>query len=190
MNRFPKAAALSALVDALSEDGAVIVEALLDEQRLNSLRTAIRAEAEKRAPGAQGGPRYWQTFHGANTKRFTGIGLISEIFYDLLEDEVLASLADELLKGSGPEYWMNTCQAMIIGPGEPPQTLHRDGDNWSNVMQRSWPDCPELTLSTILVLDDVDASVGATRVIPGSLTTSAWGSRVRPSPPSWRPVML
>jgi hypothetical protein len=168
MNRFPKTAVISELVACLSDHGALIIEGMLDQPSRNSLRAAIRVEAEKRAAGAEDGPRYWQAFHGANTKRFTGIGLISDVFFDLLEDEVLGALADERLKGSGNQYWMNTCQAMIIGPGEPAQTLHRDGDNWSNVMQRGWPDCPELTLSMILALDDVDASVGATRVIPGS----------------------
>jgi ectoine hydroxylase-related dioxygenase (phytanoyl-CoA dioxygenase family) len=141
---------------------------MLDPIRLEALRASIQAEAALRAAGPEGGPRYWQTFHGAHTKRFTGIGLLSEVFFDLLEDEVLAGIADALLKDSGPQYWMNTCQAMIIGPGEPAQTLHRDGDNWSSVMQHGWPDCPELTVSMILALEDVDAAVGATRVIPGS----------------------
>ena len=129
MDRFPKATALPAFIDALSKDGALIVERMLDPVRLEALRSAIQVEAAQRAAGPDGGPRYWQTFHGANTKRFTGIGLLSEVFFDLLEDKVLATIADELLKGSGAQYWMNTCQAMIIGPGEPAQTLHRDGDN-------------------------------------------------------------
>jgi len=168
LERFSKSTALSRLIDALSKDGALIVEGMLDPIRLEALRAGICAEAAQRAAGPQGGPRYWQKFHGANTKRFTGIGLLSEVFFDLLEDEVLSGIADTLLKDSGPQYWMNTCQAMIIGPGEPAQTLHRDGDNWSNVMQHGWPDCPELTVSMILALEDVDAAVGATRVIPGS----------------------
>jgi len=168
LDRFPKATALPEFIEALSKDGALIIEGMLDPIRLETLRASVRAEASKRAAGPEGGPRYWQTFHGANTKRFTGIGLLSEVFFDLLEDEVLAGIADALLKDSGPQYWMNTCQAMVIGPGEQAQTLHRDGDNWSSVMQHGWPDCPELTVSMILALEEVDASVGATRVIPGS----------------------
>ena len=86
MDRFPKATARSAFIEALSRDGALIIEGMLDPIRLEALRASIQAEAALRAAGPEGGPRYWQTFHGAHTKRFTGIGLLSEVFFDLLED--------------------------------------------------------------------------------------------------------
>jgi len=98
LDRFPKATARSAFIEALSKDGALIIEGMLDPIRLEALRASIRAEAALRSPGPEGGPRYWQTFHGANTKRFTGIGLLSEVFFDLLEDEVLAGIAERYSK--------------------------------------------------------------------------------------------
>ena len=168
MKRFQRGHDVEGLLSAIEDKGAVIVTEFLPDSALIQLRDAIKDRAESAKAGAEDGINFWEKFHGAQTKRFTGIGLTSEVFFDLLEDDYLACLADRLLGDSGHQYWMNTCQAMIIGPGEAAQVLHRDGDNWSNVMARTWPNCPELTVSLILALEDVDEVVGATRVVPGS----------------------
>jgi len=57
---------------------------------------------------------------------------------------------------------------MYIGPGEPAQVLHRDGNNWWEFVSRTWPNSPEVTISAMIGLDDVTEELGATRVVPGS----------------------
>lgn len=168
MIRLPRSAPSNQVFRGLETDGALIVEGFLEAEKLMTLKAVVTALADQNASGASGEARFWQAFHGSKTKRFTGIGLHTEIFFDLLEDELLQTLGDALLTTSGSQYWMNTCQAMIIGPGERAQMLHRDCDNWSSVTSLLWPNCPELTFSMILALDKVDEAVGATRVIPGS----------------------
>ena len=168
MIRLPRSAPSNQVFRGLETDGALIVEGFLEAEKLMTLKAVVTALADQHASGASGEARFWQAFHGSKTKRFTGIGLHTEIFFDLLEDELLQTLGDALLTTSGSQYWMNTCQAMIIGPGERAQMLHRDCDNWSSVTSLLWPNCPELTFSMILALDKVDEAVGATRVIPGS----------------------
>jgi ectoine hydroxylase-related dioxygenase (phytanoyl-CoA dioxygenase family) len=60
---------------------------------------------------------------------------------------------------------MNTGQAMIIGPGEKAQWLHRDADNWPLVLG---PTAKPVTVSCMFALSDFTAEGGATRVVPGS----------------------
>ena len=60
---------------------------------------------------------------------------------------------------------MNTGQAMIIGPGQSAQGLHRDADNWPLVLG---PNERPVTISCMFALTDFTAEAGATRVVPGS----------------------
>jgi ectoine hydroxylase-related dioxygenase (phytanoyl-CoA dioxygenase family) len=60
---------------------------------------------------------------------------------------------------------MNTGQAMIIGPGEKAQWLHRDADNWPLVLG---PTAKPVTVSCMFALSDFTTENGATRVVPGS----------------------
>ena len=57
---------------------------------------------------------------------------------------------------------------MVIGPGEPAQYLHRDCTNWTAYCRPLWPRCPEITVSTMIALEDMTEELGGTRVIPGS----------------------
>ncbi|MGB1188688.1 MAG: phytanoyl-CoA dioxygenase family protein [Pseudomonadales bacterium] len=180
MKRFLRGHDVEDVLSAIEDAGAVVVTEFLPEPALGKLRRAVQTRADAASAGGGGQISFWKKFHGSQTKRFTGIGLTSDVFFELLDDRYLASLADHLLGDSGHQYWMNTCQAMIIGPGEAAQVLHRDGDNWSNVMARTWPVCPELTVSMMLALEDVDELVGATRVIPGS---HRWTEYERPANP-------
>ena len=148
--------------------GAVIVDDLVSGSALKSLKQAIVARADGREPGSRDTDPGWKLFHGPNTVRFTGIGLLTPVFFDLLENPLMRILADSLLDPGCPDYWLNTAQAMLIGPGEPAQLLHRDCQNWSSLTKLTWPNMPEVTVSMILALDEVSETNGATRVIPGS----------------------
>lgn len=104
-------------------------------------------------------------FWGSQTKRFTRLGWRSPAFEEILLAPMLLGVCDELLLPSCDDYWLNTGQMMIIGPGESDQMWHRDAGNW---MQLCTPNAPEVTISCMYALDDFTEENGATRVVPGS----------------------
>jgi ectoine hydroxylase-related dioxygenase (phytanoyl-CoA dioxygenase family) len=69
---------------------------------------------------------------------------------------------------------------MIIGPGEPAQFLHRDCGNWNAYCSSLWPNCPEITVSAMIALEDMTEELGGTRVIPGSHLWDDYGRPGRP----------
>jgi len=107
-------------------------------------------------------------FVGAETIRFSSLGTLTPAFFDMLDNELFESLADEVLLQAAGGYWLNTAQVMCIGPGQAAQELHRDADNWWEFLHRAWPDVPEITLSMMVGLGEVTEELGATRVAPGS----------------------
>lgn len=175
-NDLPSLARLSAksdpekILDALHRDGGVIVEGMFPVSMISVVAEAADRWAERFEAGSatQGMGEEGAAFVGANTIRFSSLGKMSPAFFDMLDNELFATLADaELLPVCGT-YWLNTAQVMYIGPGEPAQVLHRDADNWWEYLSRAWPDTPEITLSMMIGLDDVTEELGATRVVPGS----------------------
>jgi ectoine hydroxylase-related dioxygenase (phytanoyl-CoA dioxygenase family) len=159
-------APLAVLLDALDCDGAVIVHDMLAPEVV----AALRAELGPTEHATDGGPRRADAgvvrFWGGRTKRFTRLAQRSDAFADhVLVHPLLGAVADALLLPHCEQYWMNTGQMMILGPGESAQYLHRDADNWPRMCR---PDSPEVTVSCMFALSDFTAEVGATRVVPGS----------------------
>ena len=170
LKRISAKAPTSQLLDALADDGGLVVEGLFAKSTIGEMSDAIAAARARFTPGGatQGLGGDGKTFAGANTIRFSSLGKLSPAFFDMLENEVYRQLADAVLLPSCGSYWVNTGQAMLIGPGSPAQVLHRDCMNWSQLCAPLWPKCPEITLSAMIALDEVTEELGATRVIPGS----------------------
>jgi hypothetical protein len=168
--RLPATAPIDSLLEVFERDGGLIVEGIFDQQLISRLRDDILETANRFDPGGatQGLGEPGRYFTGANTIRFSSIGKISSAFFDLLDNPVYAEMADGVLLPNCGSYWVNTAQAMLIGPGEDEQMLHRDCNNWSLFSAALWPDCPEVTISAMIALDEVTEELGATRVIPGS----------------------
>lgn len=168
LTTLPNSADTDAILQCFKSDGGVIIENLISTETLVAMAGAVRDRQREVAPGSRSPSRLWQTFHGANTVRFTELGKVSPAFYDILDNEIFAHVADEMLLPVCGSYWLNTGQAMLIGPGEPAQFLHRDCGNWGELCRWLWPNCPEITVSAMIALEDVTEELGATRVIPGS----------------------
>jgi ectoine hydroxylase-related dioxygenase (phytanoyl-CoA dioxygenase family) len=132
----------------------------------NSLRSELAESMQSTDAGTKSSDSGVQEFWGTNTKRFTRLAYRSKTFRDhLLVHPILRGVADDELGPHCASYWMNTGQAMIIGPGEKAQWLHRDADNWPLVLG---PTAKPVTVSCMFALSDFTAVGGATRVIPGS----------------------
>ena len=156
--------------EMIEADGGVVVEDMFPEDVIAHMRDAVLAAADRFTPGAatQGLGDAAKAFVGHNTIRFSSLGKLSDAYFDMLDNPLYAALADAILLPNCGSYWVNTGQAMLIGPNSPAQPLHRDCDNWPALSLMNWPDGPELTLSAMIALDEVTEELGATRVIPGS----------------------
>lgn len=164
----PAATATDLLPDvltALATDGGVIVENLLGADAAASILGDLAAGYDEIGPGSRSGSELWETFHGRNTVRFTGLAARSRTFVDrALLNPLLLAVADALLLPNGADYWLNTGQVMAVGPGEPAQLLHRDENNWPEAVA----DGRELTVSAMFALGDFTEANGATVVLPGT----------------------
>jgi len=170
LTRLPATADIDSMLDAFNRDGGLIVEGIFDTATIAQLAADFESFANQVEPGSanQGMGEEGKIFVGANTIRFSSLGQISSAYFDLLDNEVYAALSDAILLPNCGSYWVNTGQAMYIGPGETRQVLHRDANNWWQYMTPLWPDCPEVTVSAMIALEAVTDQMGATRVVPGS----------------------
>lgn len=164
----PEAAAAGLLPEVLSslaDDGGVIVENLLGSQPAARVLEELSEGYDRTDAGSRSGSELWETFHGPNTVRFTGLAARSRAFVDhALLNPLLLAVADALLLPHGADYWLNTGQVMAVGPGEPAQYLHRDENNWPEAVA----DGKELTVSCMFALNDFTVANGATVVLPGT----------------------
>lgn len=165
LQQVTKADGVEALLDALAQDGGVIVRDMIAPDVLERFKTDMEAVAARRSAGTVSDNPSVQGFWGRKTMRFTRLAHRSPAFVDILTDPYYLSVADALLLPNCTDYWMNTGQMMIIGPGEKAQWIHRDSDNWPMMCRR---DAPEVTVSCMFAITDFEAEVGATQVVPGS----------------------
>ncbi len=180
IQRKPATTPVEELAAAVESDGAVIVENLVTGNTIERLRDDVVRHAEnvEAGTGTQG-MENGEEFAGRKTKRFSSLGHVSPAYFDLLDNELYARLADRILLPNCGSYWVNTGMTMLIGPGNPAQVLHRDSGNWAQYCEALWPECPEVTLSAIIGLDSVTETLGATRVIPGSHRGGSYRDRGR-----------
>jgi len=177
IQRFNTDTPLDVLLEAFAQDGGFILEGMVSSDTIDAIRAASDIAAESVLPGSatQGMGEDGKKFVGANTIRFSSLGLLTPAYFDLLENEHFAAVADALLLPVCGSYWVNTAQVMYIGPGEPAQVLHRDANNWYQFVQHTWPNSPEITVSAMIGLESVTEELGATRAIPGSHTSEELG---------------
>ncbi|MDA8848238.1 phytanoyl-CoA dioxygenase family protein [bacterium] len=161
----PANASREEVLEVVARDGGVIVRDLLRQDTVNQFKSDIEVAARDHPTGATTGNERTVEFWGGSTKRFTRLGWRSRTFEDILLAPMLIGMADEVLLPSCDDYWLNTGQMMIIGPGESEQMWHRDAGNW---MMLCTPTSPEVTISCMYALGGFTAANGATRVVPGS----------------------
>ena len=162
---FDRDAPLAGILAALDADGGVIVRDLLSEDVRRAIVAELADDLEAFAPGSKSGMDLWEAFHGRNTVRFCGLAARSRAFVDhALLNPVFTAVTDEVLRGAGADYWLNTGQVMAVGPGEPAQYLHRDENNWPEAVA----DGREITISCMFALSDFTVANGATAVVVGS----------------------
>jgi ectoine hydroxylase-related dioxygenase (phytanoyl-CoA dioxygenase family) len=153
-----------AIMAALDADGGAIVEDFVDDGLLARLNRQLHAHVAATDAGSDLVREERRRFWGQRTKRFSRLAARAPAFAELLDHDLMHRWARRSLID---DYWLNTGQAMIVGPGEPAQVLHRDIAIWPYI-QAMGKAAPEAMVSIVLALSDFSEEVGATRVLPGS----------------------
>lgn len=160
-----RADGVDAVLEVLDRDGAVVVRDFLAPGLREAFLADMRAHAAGHRSGSVADNEVIRAFWGERTTRFTRLAHRSAAFVDILTDTFYLDVVDRVLLPHASDYWMNTGQMMIVGPGEAAQWIHRDAENWPTLCR---PDGFEVTLSCMFAITEFGAEVGATRVVPGS----------------------
>ncbi len=150
---------------ALQQDGAVIVEGLLDKNVLAAVTADMRPHLDAADPKIKHLNPALDAFFGDCVRHVTGFAGKSTAFAEeVMCHPLLLSICDAVLLPSCASYQLNLGHVMDRGLGAEQQWLHRDEDVWVHCPSPR----PELQVATMVALVDFTEENGATCVIPGS----------------------
>jgi len=140
-------------LELIQSQGFTIIESLIDESTLATLRNAL-------APWLQGQHPGRNSFEGFHSERVYALLAKHPDLACIVEHPTVLSILDRLLE---PDYLLSANLAINSHPGETPQDFHRDnaGGNGADPAQIHG-------ISTIWNIDPFTENNGATEVIPGS----------------------
>jgi ectoine hydroxylase-related dioxygenase (phytanoyl-CoA dioxygenase family) len=176
LRRLPPTAPTDAVVAALRDDGAVIVEGLLSADLLARFNAELEPILERTTPERSYLNPAIDFFYGTRVRQITGVAAQSRIFgEELLCHPFYAGVCDAILGPSCARYQLNVAQVMDRGPGAEQQILHRDEDVWVHLPRPH----AEVQVASVIALVDFTADIGATVVAPGS---HRWDRMRQPTP--------
>jgi ectoine hydroxylase-related dioxygenase (phytanoyl-CoA dioxygenase family) len=167
-------APLGEILGVMERDGAVIVANLLSNDLVHRLRADLDTVTQNMHVGTRSGDPIVEKFWGTHTKRFGRLAQRSPAFIEVLTHPLMTAISNKLLLDNAVDWWLNSAQMMVIGPGENAQVLHRDVNNWPFF---ETPESPEVTVSWMLALGEFTKENGATNVVPGSHLWSDFSDR-------------
>lgn len=168
MKRFSATTDFSVIIQALQEDGIVVIKGLLDTSDVARFNREIQPAMDKLQPGTQyRGVK--ESEASSRTKRLLNPASESETMRrKILDNDLLHEVSDAVFnKADGAGYWLGNATVFELEPGTPAQQLHRDQDTfrfWSSM----GPSAPESMLNFFFALTPFTEANGATRVVPGS----------------------
>lgn len=163
------------ILTAIAEDGGVIVRNFIGQNLRDRLYQELKEHVDGFEPGLPVKGLKALTA-GRKTKRFTGLATRAPSFVEVIDHDLMHIWASQAMSN---DYWMNTGQAMIVGPGSVNQPLHRDSALWPTFAQLG-KQGPECIISIMLAIHDFTLENGATRVVPGSHEWEDFSQSPRP----------
>ncbi len=166
LQHFDRQSSLTAIQQAIVEDGACILDGLLDaefcDRTMADLMPGINA-----VPWSNTDDEADREFFGLQTKRFHGVAAMTTLSAGIVEDPILLELAASLLERGKRcrSIRVSTIELMVLGQGQANQMLHRDADSWPYVPRG---DGSNLLFSANIALSEFTSENGATVVVPGS----------------------
>ena len=146
----------SAIVAAVQQDGAVILDDVLSEGFIAALREETDPYMEHTSNGED-------HFAGHHTTRTGGLMVRSEKCRELIEHQTILNPCNEFLAPYCERVQLHLTQIIRIRPGETAQTIHRDRWAWGKHLSHLEPQ-----FNTIWAITDFTSENGATQVVPGS----------------------
>ncbi|MEL7209778.1 MAG: phytanoyl-CoA dioxygenase family protein, partial [Actinomycetota bacterium] len=166
-----------AIGDVLAEDGAVLVEDLLEASVVEAINAEIDDDMERADPGMAHINPLIAAFFGDRTKHLSSLVAISPTFAtEVLVHPLYLALCDRFLGPACARFQLNLAQVINRGGGSEAQIFHRDEDVWIHMPAER----PTLELASMIALVDFTRENGATMVVPGS---HRWEDRSRQPEP-------
>ncbi|MFD6059848.1 alpha/beta hydrolase fold domain-containing protein [Rhodococcus wratislaviensis] len=162
-----RTATVDEIMTIVRRDGGVIIKGFLTAEQIDRFNSDVSPHLAALNPGSTSENQIVAEFHGSNTKRLTNLVTHSQVYRDVLDDDLVHDLLDEVFLEESGTYHMNSGQLIEIGPGNKAQMLHRDLGNWRPYYALG-PQGPEAVVNFLIALNDFTEENGATRVIPGS----------------------
>ena len=156
LQHLPADAESSAIVAAVQQDGAVILDDVLSEGFI----AALREETDPYMEHTRNGEDH---FAGHHTTRTGGLLVRSAKCRELIEHDTILNPCNEFLAPYCERVQLHLTQIIRIRPGETAQTIHRDRWAWGKHLSHLEPQ-----FNTIWAITDFTSENGATQVVPGS----------------------
>ncbi len=157
LTHLPATTTTDEIVAQLRSTGAVIVDNLADDDRVDTLLTEMQ-------PYIDATPLGGDDFTGRTTKRTGALIGRSPASHWFLQHALVLGSARGLLDHA-TNIQVHLTQVISIGPDAPAQQIHRD--QWAFDFH-PFPRGFDVQCNTIWALDDFTEENGATRVVPGS----------------------
>jgi ectoine hydroxylase-related dioxygenase (phytanoyl-CoA dioxygenase family) len=167
LQRFQRGVSAERVAEALRDDGACIVERLIDESVVDALWREVEPFVDVTPTGRE-------DFSGLATKRTGALVARSATARDLVMHPLVLAAAQQFLPRH-TAFQLHLTQIIAIGPGETAQPIHRD--QWAFDFF-PFPKGFDAQCNTIWALTDFTEENGATRVIPGS---NSWADGLQPT---------
>ncbi len=143
--------------ELLRRDGCCVIDRLVDPALLDQVRAEL-------APWFASVKDGRDDFSGHQTQRIGGLIPRSPTSHGLIEHPLVLAAVEALLHDA-TSFHLHLTQVIAIGPGETPQSLHRD--QWAFDFF-PFPKGYEVQCNTLWAMTDFTEENGATRVVPGS----------------------
>ena len=150
------------MLDALNQDGVIVVENVVSEATLAAMMEDLKDDLAEAPIG--GGD-----FFGGAMRRVHGLARRTTAVADILTAPALTGLADGVLLDNCRNYRAQVLGLFQVWKGGRLQPLHRDIGVYEPYVMRE-PGSKEILLSWIVAVSDFTAQNGATRIVPGSHT--------------------
>lgn len=168
IKHLPGNTGLEDILHCMAEDGAVILDDVLQSDRLAAIDQEL-------APFLQNETRGRDSFTGFHTQRIGALVARSAACGELALNPRMLATARAYLAAYCDDIQLHFTSAVAIAPGESAQILHRDRGIWGGYLPRQI----EPLFSTIWALTPFTRENGATQVVLGS---HQWEKERQPEP--------